>query len=138
MTSPRLTQTARTEVRHVLERAGLPDDPARFVELVKDAVRVRRDRYHVRPRCPRDGHRYLLDGPPPLQPAAPLCQRALHSRLGYPDLEAMIPLASLLVPVGIFLIALSLADVCLTVLHVQAESPFSNRVSPACSCARPA
>jgi hypothetical protein len=40
-------------------------------------------------------------------------------------------LAPLLVPVGIFLVALSLADVCLTVLHVQAESPFSNRVQRA-------
>ncbi|HEU5316602.1 MAG TPA: potassium channel family protein [Chloroflexota bacterium] len=36
-----------------------------------------------------------------------------------------------MVPVGLFLIVLSLVDICLTVLHVQAESPFSNRVQRA-------
>lgn len=40
MTAPRLTHAARTEVRQVLGRAGLPDDPTRFVELVKDAIRT--------------------------------------------------------------------------------------------------
>lgn len=39
MTAPNLTPAARAEVRSVLGRAGLPDDPNRFVELVKDAVR---------------------------------------------------------------------------------------------------
>jgi excisionase family DNA binding protein len=34
-----LSPAARDEVRTVLGRAGLPDDPVRFVELVKDAVR---------------------------------------------------------------------------------------------------
>jgi hypothetical protein len=38
MTAPRLTPAARAEVRHVLGRAGLPDDPTRFVELVEDAI----------------------------------------------------------------------------------------------------
>lgn len=40
MTADRtLTPAEDDEVRAVLDRAGLPDDPARFVELVKDAVR---------------------------------------------------------------------------------------------------
>jgi hypothetical protein len=34
-----LTPAARAEVRSVLGRAGLPDDPARFLSLVEDAVR---------------------------------------------------------------------------------------------------
>ncbi|MBA3780157.1 MAG: hypothetical protein H0X16_12840 [Chloroflexi bacterium] len=40
MTVPQLTQAARAEVRSVLGRAGLPDDPNHFIELVKDAVRT--------------------------------------------------------------------------------------------------
>lgn len=39
MTGPNLTSAARAEVRSVLGQAGLPDDPNRFVELVRDAVR---------------------------------------------------------------------------------------------------
>ena len=39
MTSPNLSAAARAEVRSVLGQAGLPDDPGRFIKLVKDAVR---------------------------------------------------------------------------------------------------
>jgi len=40
MTAPRLTQAARAEVQQVLGRAGLPDDPGRFIALVQDAIRT--------------------------------------------------------------------------------------------------
>jgi hypothetical protein len=38
MAGPNLTPAAQAEVRSVLGEAGLPDDPHRFVALVKDAV----------------------------------------------------------------------------------------------------
>lgn len=36
--SPGLPAAASDEVRGILDRAGLPDDPKRFVELVKEAI----------------------------------------------------------------------------------------------------